>query len=57
MSSFAEVERFKARFWGFAVGFGFVRTLGATLFTLGIGVYTIFRSLGIFVTVETYCPG
>lgn len=55
LSSLAEVERYKARFLGFAVTFGLLRTLVATLFTLGIGLYSIMRGFGTFVTPETFC--
>ncbi|KAI9034687.1 hypothetical protein DFJ74DRAFT_26416 [Hyaloraphidium curvatum] len=52
----AEVGRYKARFLGFAVGYSVLRTLLATLFTLGVGLWSILRSAGVFATVETFCP-
>ena len=53
--SLAENDRYKGRFMGFAIGFGVLRTLAASLFTLGIGVWSIMRGAGIYATLESYC--
>lgn len=54
--SLSQVERYKARFLGFAITYSVLRTIIVTLFTLGIGLWSILRTAGIFVTVESYCP-
>jgi hypothetical protein len=56
LSSLANCDRYKARFLGFPITFGVMRTLAATGVTLGIGLWSILRSAGIFVTIESYCP-
>ena len=43
-------DRYKARFFGFAIGFGMLRTLAVTLFALGIGLWSILRGAGVGVT-------
>jgi hypothetical protein len=56
LDSLSQVEKYKARFLGFAVTCSVLRTIAVTLFTLGIGLWSILRTAGVFVTVESYCP-
>ncbi|KAI9002093.1 hypothetical protein DFJ74DRAFT_696581 [Hyaloraphidium curvatum] len=50
-------EDVRGKWMGFLVDFSAVRTAGVTLFTLGVGLYTIFRGLNISFPVSTVCPG
>jgi hypothetical protein len=56
LGSLADGERYKARFLGFPISFGVLRTLLVTAFTLGIGLWSILRNFGVFVTAESFCP-
>jgi hypothetical protein len=57
LSSFLEVSRFESTFFEASVSFGVVRTFAATLFTLLVGFWSLFRGTSIFVTMDTVCPG
>ncbi|KAI9020327.1 hypothetical protein DFJ74DRAFT_769046 [Hyaloraphidium curvatum] len=50
-------EGFRGKFMGFGVGFGMIRALMAGTFAAGVGLASILRGSGIFVTVESVCPG
>jgi len=56
LGSYLDVDRYRIRFWGFVVSYGMVRTLLVTLVTLIVGLWSILRGLGCFVTLETICP-
>ncbi|KAI9002171.1 hypothetical protein DFJ74DRAFT_696950 [Hyaloraphidium curvatum] len=56
LGSYLDVDRYRLKFLGFVMTYGVVRTLFATLLTLGIGLWSILRGLGVFVTMETICP-
>ncbi|KAI9026799.1 hypothetical protein DFJ74DRAFT_661889 [Hyaloraphidium curvatum] len=53
---YTDVQATRARLWGFPIHWAFLRTLTATLFTLGVGMFTLIRSAGVTFTMETYCP-
>ncbi|KAI9003949.1 hypothetical protein DFJ74DRAFT_421597 [Hyaloraphidium curvatum] len=48
-------EDVRGKWMGFLVDFSAVRTAAVTLFTIGVGLYTIFRGLGITFQVSTVC--
>ncbi|KAI9002542.1 hypothetical protein DFJ74DRAFT_695988 [Hyaloraphidium curvatum] len=52
-----DLARFRARFLGFQVGFRSLRTITATLLTVILGLWSLLRGSGIYLTVETVCPG
>ncbi|KAI9003509.1 hypothetical protein DFJ74DRAFT_713723 [Hyaloraphidium curvatum] len=54
--STGEAEKAGAKMFGFPITGGVIRGLLITLFTLGVGLWTVLRGLGIFLTVETMCP-
>jgi hypothetical protein len=56
LTSLAESDRFKARLFGFAISYGMLRTLAATFFTLGVGLFSIMRANGVFFVWDSYCP-
>ncbi len=56
MLSFADTSMYKARLFGVVVSMGFVRTLVVTTFTICLGLWTILRGTGVFVTMESVCP-
>jgi hypothetical protein len=49
-------EPYKARYLGFVVTFGVIRTLAATMLTLAVALWSVARGIGIFVTIESFCP-
>ncbi|KAI9027002.1 hypothetical protein DFJ74DRAFT_662764 [Hyaloraphidium curvatum] len=55
LSSYAEVARFRGRFMGFAVDYGVVRTVLVTVVTLVVGLWSIFRGLGIAISIDFAC--
>jgi hypothetical protein len=57
LSSYLEADHLKAKFLGYAVDFGVIRSALATLLTIAIGLYSVLRAVGVFVTVESVCPG
>ncbi|KAI9003004.1 hypothetical protein DFJ74DRAFT_746003 [Hyaloraphidium curvatum] len=56
LSGFADVEPQRPRAFGVPVTFGLVRTVVATLFTLGVGLWRVLRGAGVGVTIEMVCP-
>jgi hypothetical protein len=57
LSSFLEVTRCEAKFFGAKVSFGVVRTFAVTLFTLLVGFWSLFRWTSIVVVADSVCPG
>ncbi|KAI9027972.1 hypothetical protein DFJ74DRAFT_661339 [Hyaloraphidium curvatum] len=55
LESFLGVEGFRAKFLGFVVGFGVLRTFVITIFTVGIGLFSLLRG-SVFVPVDSVCP-
>ncbi|KAI9028405.1 hypothetical protein DFJ74DRAFT_658808 [Hyaloraphidium curvatum] len=51
-----ESRLFRAKFLGFGVDFGMMRTLAATCVTLGVALWGILRGVGLRATLETFCP-
>ncbi|KAI9022435.1 hypothetical protein DFJ74DRAFT_721600 [Hyaloraphidium curvatum] len=56
LSSFVEVRSLRARVAGFPVSYPLLRTLAATLFTVGVGIWSVLRGAGVALTVQTVCP-
>ncbi|KAI9002855.1 hypothetical protein DFJ74DRAFT_713776 [Hyaloraphidium curvatum] len=50
-------ERLKATFAGVPVTMGVVRTVAATVLTVGVGLFGILRGLGVYVTADNVCGG
>ncbi|KAI9015957.1 hypothetical protein DFJ74DRAFT_770538 [Hyaloraphidium curvatum] len=48
---------FRARFFAAPVSAGLVRTVAATAFTVGVGLWSVVRGVGIGVTLQMACPG
>ncbi|KAI9029466.1 hypothetical protein DFJ74DRAFT_658567 [Hyaloraphidium curvatum] len=55
LGSFTDARAYEMRFWGFAVGYGTVRTIAATVLTVGFGLWSVARGSGVYVTPETVC--
>ncbi|KAI9034287.1 hypothetical protein DFJ74DRAFT_648784 [Hyaloraphidium curvatum] len=56
LESFLSVERFRGKLLGFAVDAMVARNVLITVFTLLVGLWSIFRISGIYVTMESICP-
>ncbi|KAI9000361.1 hypothetical protein DFJ74DRAFT_747300 [Hyaloraphidium curvatum] len=56
LAGYIDTDRYRARFLGFVVTFGTVRTLIVTALTLVLGLWSVFRNLGIVLTGELACP-
>ncbi|KAI9024159.1 hypothetical protein DFJ74DRAFT_667623 [Hyaloraphidium curvatum] len=56
LSSFVEIERFRTGLFGFPVTLGVVRTIFVTVFTVAVGLWSVLRGLGVFVTLQVFCP-
>ncbi|KAI9022056.1 hypothetical protein DFJ74DRAFT_671448 [Hyaloraphidium curvatum] len=56
LASFLEVSELRGRVLGFEVTYGTARGLLVTLVTLCVGLWSVLRGLGIFFTVESFCP-
>jgi hypothetical protein len=54
--SLEKTDRLRARFLGVPVTWGLVKTLFVTLFTLGVGLWSILKGVGVFFTMQTVCP-
>ncbi|KAI9002096.1 hypothetical protein DFJ74DRAFT_775336 [Hyaloraphidium curvatum] len=57
LESFADVDGLRAEMFGFAVGWGFLRSLVVGMATLFLGMWTLLRSAGLVLTLESFCPG
>ncbi|KAI9004926.1 hypothetical protein DFJ74DRAFT_742141 [Hyaloraphidium curvatum] len=57
LSLFAQTEGARARFVGFVVDAGVVRTVAVTCVTLCFGLWTVLRAAGVYFTLETMCAG
>ncbi|KAI9004324.1 hypothetical protein DFJ74DRAFT_713067 [Hyaloraphidium curvatum] len=55
LGSLVRAEAYEMRFWGFAVGYGTVRTLAVTILTVVFGLWSIARGSGVYLTPETVC--
>jgi hypothetical protein len=55
LSSFLSSDRYRARILGFAVDVGVARTVLVTLFTVAVGLWSVLRSSGIYLTPELAC--
>ncbi|KAI9008491.1 hypothetical protein DFJ74DRAFT_358108 [Hyaloraphidium curvatum] len=51
----ADGEQLRARFLGTEIGYGALRAVAATAFTAAVGMFGIFRPLGIRVTMDVAC--
>ncbi|KAI9034283.1 hypothetical protein DFJ74DRAFT_700676 [Hyaloraphidium curvatum] len=56
IASFLEASRYRAKMFGFTVGYGTVRTFLVTLVTVAVALWGVLRGFGVFVTVESFCP-
>ncbi|KAI9005142.1 hypothetical protein DFJ74DRAFT_409509 [Hyaloraphidium curvatum] len=56
LSGFADVDPYRIRAFGAPVTFDLVRTVVATLFTLGVGLWSLLRGAGVGVTIGIVCP-
>ena len=56
LGSYLDVDRYRFRLLGLVVTFGMLRTLIVTLLTLIVGLWSILRGLGVFLTLESLCP-
>ncbi|KAI9010236.1 hypothetical protein DFJ74DRAFT_686481 [Hyaloraphidium curvatum] len=56
LAGFTDADRYRARFLGFVVTFGTVRTLLVTAVTLGIGLWSVLRNLGVVLAGDLVCP-
>ncbi|KAI9016580.1 hypothetical protein DFJ74DRAFT_708645 [Hyaloraphidium curvatum] len=54
--SFESLSAYRATFLGFAVEFGTLRALAAGLFTVGVGLWSVFRGAGVGVVMDVFCP-
>ncbi|KAI9011564.1 hypothetical protein DFJ74DRAFT_683970 [Hyaloraphidium curvatum] len=56
LSAYAAADGCKARFAGFVVTYGTARTFAVTLFTLGVGLWSVLRGAGVYVVPDIACP-
>ncbi|KAI9008659.1 hypothetical protein DFJ74DRAFT_711753 [Hyaloraphidium curvatum] len=56
LTGFADVDPYRARAFGIPVTFDLIRTMVATLFTLGVGLWSVLRGAGVGVTIDLVCP-
>ncbi len=56
LQTFKEADRLRARFLGFPVTWAVVKTFYVTLFTLGIGLWSVLRGVGVTFTLQSVCP-
>lgn len=56
LQTFREADRLRAKFLGIPVTWGVVKTFFVTLFTLGVGLWSVLRGVGVFFTLQTVCP-
>ncbi|KAI9012338.1 hypothetical protein DFJ74DRAFT_734259 [Hyaloraphidium curvatum] len=56
LSSYLEASRFMGRLLGYPIDFSAVRTFLLALFTVVIGLWSILRGSGIFITMDFACP-
>ncbi|KAI9015926.1 hypothetical protein DFJ74DRAFT_678820 [Hyaloraphidium curvatum] len=57
LSSLANDEAYKGSFMGFRVGYGAARTFVVTMFTVLVGVWSILRGIGIYLSADNVCRG
>lgn len=55
LSSFLEADRYRARFLGFPIDVGVLRTLIVTLFTLAVGLWSVLKGSGLVFTFDNFC--
>ncbi|KAI9013436.1 hypothetical protein DFJ74DRAFT_682155 [Hyaloraphidium curvatum] len=56
LGTFLETDDLRALFFGFPISYGLLRTYVATAVTLAIGAWTVLRTLGVYITFQTFCP-
>ncbi|KAI9010761.1 hypothetical protein DFJ74DRAFT_685534 [Hyaloraphidium curvatum] len=56
MLSYAAADGCEARFAGFVVRYDTARTCAITLFTLGVGLWSVLRGAGVSVVLDVPCP-
>ncbi|KAI9006847.1 hypothetical protein DFJ74DRAFT_740333 [Hyaloraphidium curvatum] len=56
LTGFADVDPYRVRAFGVPVTYDLTRTIVATLFTLGVGLWSVLRGAGVGVTIEMVCP-
>ncbi|KAI9023432.1 hypothetical protein DFJ74DRAFT_86767 [Hyaloraphidium curvatum] len=57
LRTYADPSRYRARFLGFVVTFGALRTLLLAAFTVVVGLVGLLRGGGVTVTLQSVCPG
>jgi hypothetical protein len=57
LGTFEKADRLRAKFLGFPVTWGFVKTYFLTLFTLGVGLWSVLKGSGVGFTLQSVCPG
>ncbi|KAI9020289.1 hypothetical protein DFJ74DRAFT_122286 [Hyaloraphidium curvatum] len=57
LRTYADPTRYRARFLGFVVTFGAIRTLLLAVFTVAVGLVGLLRGGGVTVTLQSVCPG
>ncbi|KAI9015575.1 hypothetical protein DFJ74DRAFT_271849 [Hyaloraphidium curvatum] len=55
IAAYAQADGCEARFMGFVVRYGTARTFAVTMFTVGVGLWSILRTAGVTVTLDTAC--
>lgn len=56
LQTFKEADHLRAKFLGIPVTWGVVKTFFVTLFTLGVGLWSVLKGVGVFFTLQTVCP-
>ncbi len=57
LESFGDLNEVRAKLFGFAVDWALLRSLVVSLGTLLIAMWTLLRSAGVVLTVDSFCPG
>jgi hypothetical protein len=56
LQTFQKADGLRAKFLGFSVTGAAIKTFFLTLFTIGLGLWSVLRGAGIGFTVQSVCP-
>lgn len=57
LQTFKEANGVRAKVLGIPVTWGLVKTFFVTLFTLGVGLWSVLKGAGLTFTLQSVCPG
>ena len=56
LQTLEKVDRLRAKLLGFPVTWGVVKTYFVTMFTLGVGLWSVLRGVGVGFSLQFCCP-